>query len=46
MIAFGNGLKDPRSGEALKGLALDLAHACRDELAISWGTDAWSRSTP
>ncbi|HWC03618.1 MAG TPA: hypothetical protein VHF87_12740 [Methylomirabilota bacterium] len=46
MVAFGNGLKDPRSGEALKGLALDLAHACRDELAISWGTDAWSRSTP
>lgn len=25
----------------LQKLALNLAHACRDELAASWGTDAW-----
>lgn len=27
----------------LQRLSLDLAHACRDELADSWNTDAWRR---
>ena len=46
MIAFGNGLTGQQPQGVLRGLALDLAHACRDELAVSWGTDAWKRAPP
>jgi hypothetical protein len=46
MIAFGEGLNAQQSPQVLRGLALDLAHACRDELAVSWGTDAWRRASP
>ncbi len=36
---------DRGDGQAdLGGLALKLAHACREELAVSWGTNAWKRS--
>lgn len=31
---------------ALQTLALELAHACRDELAKAWRTDAWERYVP
>ncbi len=42
MMAFKRGLDaDDRGG--LRTLSLDLAHACRYELAISWETDAWKR---
>jgi hypothetical protein len=46
MIAFGNGLNGGQPPRVLQGLALDLAHACRDELAVAWGTDAWRRASP
>jgi hypothetical protein len=45
MIAFGDGLNSRQPSSVLRGLALDLAHACRDELALSWGTDAWRRAS-
>lgn len=43
MIAFRNALDDSNEQKDLANLALKLAHACRDELAKSWGTDAWKR---
>ncbi len=42
MISFREALAAKRQTE-LAPLALALAHACRDELAESWGTDAWKR---
>lgn len=39
MIAFGNALK---SNKKLKEKALDIAHACRVELANDW-SPSWSR---
>lgn len=43
MADFGRALKEGTSQESLGPLALNLAHVCRDELAASWGTDAWKR---
>ena len=43
MISFRNALLAEEGQDALAPLALTLAHACRDELAESWGTDAWRR---
>jgi len=43
MIAFRNALDSGKEQKYLQTLALNLAHACRDELAESWGTDAWKR---
>ena len=43
MIAFREALDAKQPQNALASLALNLAHACRDELAVSWGTDAWKR---
>jgi hypothetical protein len=43
MVAFREALVAQKGQEALAPLALNLAHACRDELAASWGTDAWKR---
>ena len=43
MVAFGRALDASRPQGELRPLALALAHACRDELAASWGTDAWKR---
>ncbi len=43
MINFNNGLKESAPQSDLKQLSLKIAHACRDELAASWGTDAWER---
>jgi len=43
MVAFREALDAKKGQDALAPLALDLAHACRDELAASWGTDAWKR---
>src|SRR5262245_58459724 len=43
MKAFRSALESDASQEQLAPLALDLAHACRDELAASWGTEAWKR---
>ncbi len=43
MIAFRQALDAGSAQPVLKPLALKIAHACRDELALSWGTDAWKR---
>ena len=43
MVSFRNALEARRPREELGPLALGLAHACRDELAASWGTEAWKR---
>ncbi len=43
MVAFRSALVAKQPQDALAPLALDLAHACRDELALSWGTEAWKR---
>ena len=43
MANFRVGLDRNAAPAELGTLALALAHACRDELAASWGTDAWKR---
>ena len=43
MIAFKNALDAGKPQTELTKLALKLAYACRDELVVSWGTDAWLR---
>ena len=43
MVAFRDAIEAHSSQKDLAPLALRLAHACRDELAASWGTDAWKR---
>jgi len=43
MIAFGNGLDAKKGQREMGQLAYTLALACRDELAASWGTDAWKK---
>jgi hypothetical protein len=45
MISFKQALDAKQDQDTLASLALSLAHACRDELAASWGTDAWKRNT-
>ena len=44
MVAFGNALTRGAPAEELRPLSLRIARACRDELAIAWRTDAWSRT--
>ncbi len=43
MINFRSALVAKKEQSELRGFALALAHACRDELAESWNTDAWKR---
>jgi Zn finger protein HypA/HybF involved in hydrogenase expression len=43
MSNFKNALEGNQSRIILQSRALDLAHACRDELAKAWRTDAWER---
>ena len=43
MVSFREALDAKRGQDMLAPLALNLAHACRDESAVSWGTDAWKR---
>lgn len=43
MIAFRQALDAGSNQAVLAPLALKVAHACRDELALSWDTDAWKR---
>lgn len=45
MVAFGRCLDKGCVQKELQPLALDLAHACRDSLAISWGVEDWSIPT-
>jgi hypothetical protein len=43
MVSFKTALDQNQGQDKLAPIALRLAHACRDELAASWGTDAWKR---
>ena len=43
MVSFRIALDAKLGQDTLARLALALAHACRGELAESWGTDAWKR---
>lgn len=43
MVSFREALDAKKGQDTLAQLALSLAHTCRDELAASWGTDAWKR---
>ncbi len=45
MIKFREAL-DNNHTKDLARLSLDLAHACREELATSWGVDNWKRVQP
>ena len=43
MVRFGRALQqNPRITKTLHDASLDLAHACRDSLAASWGVPDWS----
>lgn len=42
MVRFGRALQqNPRNMKTLHDASLDLAHACRDSLAASWGVRDW-----
>jgi len=41
MVKFGDALRRQASDEEVKQGALNLAHACRNSLARSWGVEAW-----
>ena len=41
MVQLGKGLESNSSREELQQLSLQLAHACRDSLAVSWGVKQW-----
>jgi hypothetical protein len=43
MVAFRRGLEGNAAPEELRQLSLDLAHACREELAKSWNVSHWLR---
>ena len=45
MVAFGQCLNRGCPQPELQPLALRLAHACRDSLAVSWGVQDWSVPT-
>lgn len=41
MVAFGRTLERSKEAPELQQLALQLARACRESLAVSWGVSAW-----
>ena len=41
MVGFGRALDEGKTGNELRGSSLELAHACRDSSAESWGVQAW-----
>ena len=41
MVQLGEGLEKNLPKEKLQQLSLQLAHACRDSLAVSWGVKQW-----
>ena len=45
MVKFGDCMNKGCTQAALQPLALRLAHACRDSLAVSWGVEDWSAPT-
>ncbi len=44
MVMFGQALKSKGSQQELQNLSLNLAHACRNSLADSWGVKQWRES--
>lgn len=46
MAAFKAALDEGATQHQLGSASLQLAIACRDELALSWGTDAWMAHQP
>lgn len=41
MVRFGEALKAKADARTVQLLALNLAHECRNSLAVSWGVPAW-----
>ncbi|MDB5800624.1 MAG: hypothetical protein JWL63_1563 [Rhodocyclales bacterium] len=41
MVQLGSAIKAGQTGSQIQGLSLELAHACRDSLAESWGVQQW-----
>lgn len=41
MVQFGRALEEKGAGKDLDSFSLDIAHACRDSLADSWGVKEW-----
>jgi hypothetical protein len=46
MVELGKAMNRGDSRENIQGLSLDLAHACRDSLAESWGVQQWRKPDP
>ena len=46
MVNLGQALERGKTGEELKGFSLELAHACRNSLAKSWGVQQWRKPYP
>lgn len=43
MVALGRGLRNDVGASQLQQMSLNLAHACRESLAKSWGVGHWAR---
>ena len=43
MVQFGQGLQNGYNKSRLQQLSLELAHACRESLATSWGVSLWEK---
>lgn len=43
MVKFGEAIEAGTSGIKLQQYSLQLAHACRDSLARSWGVEQWRK---
>ncbi len=41
MVQLGRAIEQGKVGIEIQGLSLELAHACRDSLAESWGVQQW-----
>ncbi len=41
MVELGRAIEQGSVGKEVQGLSLNLAHACRDSLAESWGVQQW-----
>jgi hypothetical protein len=41
MVQLGRGIEQGKVGSEIQTLSLNLAHACRDSLAESWGVQQW-----
>ena len=41
MVQLGRAIEQDMIGKEIQALSLNLAHACRDSLAESWGVQQW-----